>query len=101
MAAVDPHPVGPATARAGQALGVQPRDQFGVASVLVQQVGDREVHRYLTPSTRGRTSPSISQLERACKLPRHQLADMSQTLLIILRSLASLDLLISLIPGRM
>jgi hypothetical protein len=44
MATMDPHAVALMTARAGQPLGVQPLDQLGVASVLVHQVGDREVH---------------------------------------------------------
>jgi len=56
VAAVDPHPVGLVAARAGQPLGVQPRDQLGVTGVLVHQIDNREVHRHLAPSNRGRTS---------------------------------------------
>ncbi len=44
VAPVDVGRVSPMTARAGQALGVQPRDQLIVASLLVHQFDDREVH---------------------------------------------------------
>jgi hypothetical protein len=43
-AAVDDHAVRGVAARACEALGVQPFDQPVVASLLVHQIGDREVH---------------------------------------------------------
>src|SRR5262249_43858705 len=50
VAAVDAHPVGPATARADQPVGMEPLDQLGVAGALVHQVGDREVHGRSPPA---------------------------------------------------
>jgi hypothetical protein len=43
-AAVDDHAVRGVAARACEALGVQPCDQPVVTSLLVHQIGDREVH---------------------------------------------------------
>src|SRR3954469_7666849 len=43
-AAVDGHAVALMAPRAGEPVGVQPRDQLDVTGALVHQVGDREVH---------------------------------------------------------
>jgi hypothetical protein len=38
-AAMDSHTVALVTARAGESVGVQPLDEYGVAGVLIQQLG--------------------------------------------------------------
>jgi hypothetical protein len=45
--AVDPKPVATLAARAGEAVGVEDRDDLLVAGVLVQELGDGEVHGHL------------------------------------------------------
>jgi hypothetical protein len=47
MTAMGHHPVSLMAARAGQAVGMQPFDELGVAGVLVHQFSDREVHGQL------------------------------------------------------
>ncbi len=44
VAAVDVQAVAPPAPRAGQAVGVEPAEELGVAGVLVHQVGNGEVH---------------------------------------------------------
>jgi hypothetical protein len=43
-AAVDDHAVVLMAARAGQAVGMQPLDELGIARLFIHQVGDRKVH---------------------------------------------------------
>jgi hypothetical protein len=45
--AVDPKPVATLAARAGEAVGVEDRDDLLVAGVLVHELGDGEVHGHL------------------------------------------------------
>jgi hypothetical protein len=44
MTAVDPQALPLSAARAGQAVGVEQLDEFGVAGVLVEIIDQREVH---------------------------------------------------------
>jgi hypothetical protein len=46
---VDAEAVGGAAAGAGQPVGVERRDEPGVAGIFVHQVGEREVHRDSSP----------------------------------------------------
>jgi hypothetical protein len=40
---MDSYKVALVTARQGEPVGVQPLDEFGIAGVLIHQLGDREV----------------------------------------------------------
>jgi hypothetical protein len=60
-AAVDAEPVATASARAGQAVGVEDRDELLVAGVLVHELGEGEVHGQLRCEEPGRDAdpPSL------------------------------------------
>jgi hypothetical protein len=49
VAAMDAESIGRATTGAGQAVGVQHRDEFGVAGIVVHQVGEGEIHSDNSP----------------------------------------------------
>jgi hypothetical protein len=76
MAAVAVRAVACPAPRAGQAAGVQPGDEIGVAGVLVHQVTDGEVHDGPRPGRDNGSTLITSPRPRAVK-PSHQVPDMS------------------------
>jgi hypothetical protein len=64
MAAVDVQAVACPAARAGQAVGVQPGEELGVAGILVHQLGEREVHGRLRCGPGRMELPSLRLIAR-------------------------------------
>jgi hypothetical protein len=75
---VDDHAIVLMAAGAGQAIGVQPLDELGIARLFIHLVGDRKVHGGLQTGEMGVQSPEYSPPRPGCKLPTHQLAYMSR-----------------------
>jgi hypothetical protein len=65
-------------ARAGQAVGVQPLNELGIACRFIPQVGDRKVHMAAVRGVR-LTSPQYPRLGPGWELPSHHLAYLSQS----------------------
>src|SRR5262249_46490739 len=75
---VDDQAIGMTAAGAGQAVGMQPVDELGIARRFIHQVGDREVHGGLRMGAMWVESPDYPPPAPGCKRPTHHLAYMSQ-----------------------
>jgi hypothetical protein len=67
VTAVDAQVVARPAPRAGQAAGVEPLDQLGIAGVLIHQVRDGEVHGTLRSGRGGRSPPITKDRGRSGK----------------------------------
>src|SRR5206468_2799558 len=80
--AVDGHAVALMAPRAGEPVGVQPRDQLHVTGALVHQVGDREIHGRLRCRSARLSLPEYHAPDGYSKLAAHHLAYMSHCFLM-------------------
>jgi hypothetical protein len=76
-ATVDDHAILTMAAGAGQAVGMQPGDELGIARLLIHQIDDREVHGGLRMGAMWVEPPEYRPPAPGCKLPTHHLAYMS------------------------